>query len=147
MTADSHKRSFAPVVLGIGLTCAFLLLIGYAASKRRAMEPVALPQLKIVAPAAGDVVDSPLVVRFTSPHALALQPSGWGYEGFHLHAWINGVQHMPAAADIRQVDGETYDWVLASVRNGGATISLGWADQAHRDRRQSSSDTISISIH
>jgi hypothetical protein len=147
MSPDPGRRTFAPVLLGIALTCAFLLLIGYAARKRRAMESQPLPRLTIIAPARGDVVDSPLVVRFTSPRPLVLQPSGWGYQKFHLHVWINGVQHMPAGADIRQVDGETYDWMLASVRNGRATVYLGWADQAHRERRQSSSDTISFSIH
>jgi len=146
MSVHPGRRSFAPVLLGIGLTCAFLLLIGYAASKRRALESAQLPRLTITAPAEGDVVDSPLVVHFTSARPIGLQPSGWGYEDFHLHAWINGVQYMPAAADIRQVDSDTYDWTLASIGNGGAQIYLGWSDQAHRERRQSSSDTISFEI-
>lgn len=136
------RRSFAPVLFGITLTAGLLLLIGYVASKRRTADAAGAPQLTITRPFKSDVVDSPLIVRFTSARHITLQPGGWGYERLHVHAQVNGVQHMPAAADIRPLNRVTFDWTLPAVRKGSVQLSLGWADRNHRELSHGGSDTI-----
>jgi hypothetical protein len=146
MTDNPQRRSIAPVVTGIFFTVALLAFIGYAASKRRAAEADTVPQITVLTPSSGAVVDSPLVVRFVTSHPISLQSGGWGYGRFHLHAWIDGVAHMPAAADIQPAGDSLYEWTFTSYTPTGGQLSLGWADQAHREWPSGSSAPIQIRI-
>lgn len=144
MSQPEHHKAI-PVVIGITLTALVLGFVAYVANARRHAEAVAVPQLSILSPGEGAAVDSPLVVRFTSNQPLVLNPTGWGYRTLHLHAWVNGVQLMPAAADVVQSDSATYEWTLALGR-GPQALSLAWADQAHRPLTAGGSDTIRVEL-
>ena len=124
----------------MALTGVLLACLAYAARLRNAAELEMAPQLSITAPAEGAVVDSPLVVRFTAAHPLDLMETGWGHDGFHLHASINGVEYMPAAADI-VAQGPQYAWTIHAPR-GPASLYLGWADHMHRALQKGMTDTI-----
>ena len=139
------RRSIAPLLLGFGLTSALLLVIGYAASQRRAatLEP---PPITIATPSPGAVIGTPLIVRFETARPIALRSSGWGFQRFHLHAWINGIEYMPAAADIRPIDQHTYEWTFAGIQPGSAELQLAWSDQAHRKWPSGSSAVVSFRI-
>ena len=138
-------RRVMPVVIGIALTCVFLALLAYLGQRRSSQQPVIL-QLTILSPRAGETVDSPLIVRFAASHAVSLMPTGWGFERLHLHAWIDGVAYMPAAADIRAADGALHTWTIASARRGARQIQLGWADAAHRELSVGRSDSVKVLI-
>jgi hypothetical protein len=146
MNEPAPRRSVAPVVFGIVLTCMFLAAIGYAASKRRAAEADTVPQLALIAPSDGDVVDAILIVRFTASQPITLRSSGWGYGRFHLHGWINGTAYMPGAADVREAGPNRYEWRLNTTFRGAGQLYLGWADQAHRQWPGGSTAPISIRI-
>lgn len=145
MNNPQSRRSLAPVVVGIAFTAAFLAFLGYIANQRRNAEERAPPRLVIELPRSGAVVDSPLVVRFSSRKPIERQQSGWGSGQFHLHARIGGVQHMPAIDEIRPVDGG-YEWSLPGVRRGTSQLTLGWADRSHRELPDRSADTVTITI-
>lgn len=137
MTESSRK--FTAVLIGVGFTALSLAGLGYLAAMRKDLEATRAPQLQI----RGAMPDSPLVLQFQSDGPLALQPTGWGHGDLHIHAWVDHVQHMPAAADITRAD-SGYLWVLPAVARGSHRVQLGWADQAHRPLSRGASDTVSI---
>jgi hypothetical protein len=142
--SESERRKILPVIIGMALTVVLLACLAYAARLRNAAELEMAPQLSINAPAQGTATDSPLVIRFTAAHPLDLMETGWGHDGFHLHASINGVEYMPAAADI-VAQGSQYAWTIHSPR-GPVSFYLGWADHMHRALQKGMTDTIRATI-
>lgn len=147
MTEDrTYGRRLLPLVIGMVLTGIFLAVLAYLANARNEVESRAIPQLSITAPGSGAVIDSPLVIRFTSPEEIQLQPTGWGYRRLHLHAWVNGVEIMPAAADIVRTGPGSYSWTLAGTAPGEVRLLIGWADMSHRPITPGASDTVAVEI-
>lgn len=143
---QSYRRKLLPIAVGMALTGLLLATLAYLAKTRNEVESRAIPHLSITAPLSGVVTDSPLVIRFISTEPIHLQPTGWGYRRLHLHAWVNGVEIMPAAADIAKSGPGAYSWTLAGLAPGALRISLGWADMSHRPITPGASDTVSVAI-
>jgi hypothetical protein len=133
-----------PVIIGIVLTIILLAGLAYISNMRRNI-PTTAPQLTIIAPAANAVVDSPLVIRFTSERTISMGHNGWAAGNYHLHADINGVEHMPAARDLEGA-GEHYAWTIAAVPSGPVRIRLGWADMQHRAVVSGATDTVRAAV-
>lgn len=142
---QSAAQSIRPVIIGIGITIVLLAGLAYLASARRDAGSD-VPALMIVSPQPGAQTDSPLTVRFKTAAPLSLQPTGWGTGELHLHARVNGVELMPAAADIEQT-GEEFAWTMATVAKGRVEVRLGWADARHRELAAGASDTVSVSLN
>jgi hypothetical protein len=142
---EAPRLRIAPVLIGIGITIIFLVVLGYLAKHRAASEAQRAPHLSIVAPLDHAVVDSPLMIRFVSEQPIVLDSTGWGYGDLHLHAWVAGIQQMPAASDITRYD-STYTWRLPSIGRGDQWVHLGWADQQHRALSQGASDSILVTV-
>jgi hypothetical protein len=132
-------RSILPVVVGIVLTIVLLAGLGYLAQLRRNATPNT-PALTVIRPTS-EPLDSPFVVEFNSSEPLELTPNGWVADAWHLHARVNGVEYMPAAAEITS-SGNTYRWTLPAVPRGPVSFKLGWADQRHREVSTGSSDVV-----
>jgi hypothetical protein len=143
--SEEERPKIMPVVIGIALTCVLLACLAYAAKLRNAAESQMAPQLTITGPSQGAVTDSPLVIRFTAGHPLDLMPTGWGHDNFHLHASINGVEYMPAAADIIAQD-QQYAWTIPTAPRGEINLYLGWADHMHRALQKGMTDTIRATL-
>ena len=139
---QSAAQSIRPVIIGIGITIVLLAGLAYLASARRDVGSD-VPALVIVSPQPGAQTDSPLTVRFRTAAPLSLHPTGWGTGDLHLHARVNGVELMPAAADIEQAE-EEFAWTMATVPKGRVEVRLGWADALHRELAAGASDTVSI---
>ena len=144
MTEQSTAARLLPVFIGVGLTVLLLIALGYLAERRRNAEPLAQP-IRVLAPATGQVVDSPLVLRFTTSESLAQHPTGWGTERLHLHARVGGIEHMPAAADIEKRD-SVFAWTLSGVPRGTHTITMGWADLHHRELSAGRTPELTVTI-
>ena len=142
---DSVVKRILPVIIGMGLTIVLLAGLAYISHQRAQIEHLAAPALTIIDPQPDAQVDSPLVVHFTSAEPIELQPSGWGFANFHLHARVNGVEYMPAAAEIKQT-ADGYAWLLPYVARGPVEIRLGWADQVHRELSTGASDTVRATL-
>ena len=139
-------KRFLPVFIGVFLTAALLALLGYLANRRNA-EISAVPKLIIESPKMSEVLDSPLVVRFSASPALQLRSTGWGIGGLHLHAWLNDQQIMPAADEIKEVGDRTYEWQMRSITRARAIhLHLGWADMAHKPVPEGNSDEIQFDL-
>lgn len=143
---QSYGRKLLPIVVGMVLTGLLLATLAYLANARNEVESRAIPQLSITAPLSGAVIDSPLVIRFTSTEPIHLQPTGWGHRRLHLHAWVNGVEIMPAAADITVPEPGSYSWTLGATAPGVVRMYVGWADMSHRPITPGSSDTVNVQI-
>jgi hypothetical protein len=144
--SETQRPNFMPVIIGMALTCVLLAALGYVANRRGKVRHEPPPSLSVITPTTGMAVDSPVLVRFTTGQQLDLRASGWGHDTYHLHAVVNGVEIMPAAADIVPADSAIYAWTLSGVSRGSTTIYLAWADHAHRPLRQGASDTIQVTI-
>ena len=139
---DAPNR-LLPVLIGMALTVVLLAALGYLANLRRnaVSSP---PTLTVIAPAMAPA-DSPLIIRFTSTAPLELTSNGWVSSQWHLHARVNDVEYMPAAAEIT-TDGAGYRWTLPAVRRGPVTFHLGWADQAHREIASSRTPLVQTTL-
>ena len=140
------RRSIAPVIIGLTITGLLLVFLAYA-TKRRTAELKDVPQLTLLFPAANDVLNNPVIVRFTSSQPIKLAATGWGYKRLHLHAWIDNTQYMPAATDIREISTGTYEWTLNGVQPGNDKILyLAWADASHHPIPEGASPRLTISV-
>jgi hypothetical protein len=133
-----------PVIIGIVLTIILLSGLAYISNMRRSA-PTSAPQLTLDAPIEGAVIDSPLVLRFTSARPITLGHSGWASANYHLHATVNGVEYMPAARDI-EARNDQYLWTLPAIPRGPLRIRLGWGDQAHRAVMSGATDTVRATL-
>lgn len=134
MTEGQDSR-LIPLIGGLGI---LMVAAGIVVGTVQALRPApatalpdgGAPALAIVAPAAGDTVDSPVTLRFTAGDRLALGPMGWASDQLHLHAYVNGTEVMPAAADIEEEADGVFRWTLP-VPPGSAQIQLRWAGMSH----------------
>ena len=142
---SSPQRTILPVIIGLSITAVLLVFLAYAA-KRRTNELNSIPQLTLVYPGEAAVLDTSVVVRFTSTKPLTLAATGWGYQQLHLHAWLGDAQLMPAAADIQAVDASTYEWRISAPPGPERVFYLAWADAHHHAIPQGASQRVTVSI-
>ncbi len=148
--SESSGSSLRDRVLGIVggamLVAALAVLVaGAPGDDGQAIAGVPAP-LVLVSPVDGDAVSGPVELVFTASGAdLAPNPTGWGAEGFHVHAELDGVERMPAMADIRRTD-DRYAWMLADPPAGEITVRLLWSDSRHRPVPDGASEAVTVTI-
>lgn len=90
------------------------------------------PTFEVLESSAAASPTEPLQIRFRVDAPLRQQPGGWGSDGYHLHASLDGQEIMPGPADIQRVDGSTYRWTLPRIPPESRSITLFWSDAQHR---------------
>jgi hypothetical protein len=142
-TSDSLTGRIAGLV-AVGL---FVLLLGFWVASREAAVPPPGPEpLVLLEPAEGDVVASPIVLRFRTAAPLDIGRTGWGAGPYHVHAEVDGREIMPAAADIEPLEDGAYAWTLHRVEPGERAVRLTWSDPAHRVLEQGASRVVRIVV-
>src|SRR5690606_29685375 len=102
--------------------------------------------LVLLSPANGAAVTGPMELVFSvSGPVLEPEASGWSAAGFHVHAEIDGVERMPATADIRR-SGDRYTWTLAEPLTGEVTVRMVWSDARHRPVAEGASEAVTVTI-
>jgi len=140
-------RSMVIAFVVLGLT---LLFLGFWAAgldrdpERFAAKPA--PPITILEPADGDTVGTDITLVFETPAPLRLTPSGWLAGRLHVHANVNGVELMPAAADMEEVGKNRFAWRLLPQRPGPATIRMEWATPDHRAVEAGGSPEIRVFV-
>lgn len=121
-------------VLGGGMVLAALVLLvaGGESDTGARPETFATPRLEMVQPREGDVIEGPLPVVFRVDGEMEIGPGGWGVGTHHLHLELDGVELMPAAADIERLGEGEYRWVLRTPAPGPHTLRLLWSGMDHR---------------
>jgi hypothetical protein len=135
-----------PAIIGLALAGIGILVLGlWLGTRERAP---AIPQLTLVTPAAGEALDRPLELVFdVSPSRLRIGPGGWGVGTLHIHAWIDELEIMPAAADIEYIGSPArYRWVIQGIEPGERTARVGWSDSRHRAVADGTSETVRFTV-
>ena len=102
--------------------------------------------LHILDPVDGDTLANPVMLTFSTPAPLRLEPSmGWSANDMHLHAMADSVEIMPGAADIAPHGDSTFRWRLPALPAGTRRIYLTWAGRHHGNLR-GQADTIRVHI-
>lgn len=134
------------IVGGAMLVAALAFLVAGGAGDDGEVAASGPSPLVLISPGDGAVLEGPVELVFTASGAdLEPNPTGWGAEGFHVHADIDGVERMPAMADIRRT-GDRYTWTLADPPTGEVTVRLVWSDARHRPVAEGASDAVTVVI-
>lgn len=133
-----------PAIAGFLAAGAAVLLIGFLVGDRATTSRTGVPPLRILAPAAGDVVRNPVTLRFSTPAELRLSPAGWNAGDLHLHLMIDGRELMPAASDITPAD-TGFAWRLPPLPPGSHRLYLSWAGR-HHGNLGGNTDTIDVRV-
>lgn len=140
MTAESGRTPLLPTLIGFGLAGALILLLGFWTAIRRASPE---PTLILISPRQDTTVPGTLKVLFESNLTLRLQSTGWGSGRYHVHALLDSTELMPAAADIRSLGSNRYEWVLPAPRRP-QRLQLIWALPNHARLGTGNSASIRI---
>lgn len=135
MSSSVHRTSrLVPLVGAVGI---LMVAAGVVIGTVQTLRPVAgaapgsdAPPVVLLSPTTGDTVASPIRLRFTAGDRLGLGPMGWASDDLHLHAYVDGREIMPAAADIAAADDGTFSWTLP-LEPGVRRIQLQWAGMDH----------------
>lgn len=139
----SEARSVA--IVGFLAAGALILGLGFCLGGREPSAGTIAP-LRIQAPATGDTVANPVVITFATPAALQLDATmGWSADEMHLHAMVDSVEVMPAAADITPLADTLFAWRLPVLPRGQSRIHLTWAGR-HHGNLAGVSDTIHVHV-
>ncbi|MBW3656759.1 MAG: hypothetical protein KY444_11705 [Gemmatimonadetes bacterium] len=107
---------------------------------------VAVPQIRIVSPAAGAALPQPASVEFDAGAPLVLGPTGWTAAGRHLHLFVGGTELMASANEIAAVQGTRYRWSLPRLPPGSTTLRMTWSGENHDSITEGSSQTIPVTL-
>lgn len=140
MTAEPHVTPLMPAVVGFVLAGALVLLLGFWVASR---PPRVHPQLALLAPRQDTVLHGPIRVQFQTSLPLRLQATGWGSGSYHVHALLDSTELMPAAADLRAIGPNQYEWVLPALEKP-QRLQLVWALPNHARLPMGSSSTVRI---
>jgi hypothetical protein len=87
--------------------------------------------VSLLSPGSDTTTNGSIRLHFQTTRPLVLQPTGWGAGRFHLHALVNGMERMPAAADIVALPDGGYQWLLSDLPDS-ARVQLVWALPSHQ---------------
>jgi hypothetical protein len=149
----SGERLMADRVFGI--VGGAMVLLGLVVLARSFMEggsdtgsgpASAVPQIRIVSPAAGAALTQPATVEFDAGAPLVLGPTGWTAAGRHLHLFAGGTELMASATEITAVRGTRYRWALPRLPPGFTTLRMTWSGENHQSITQGASQTIPVTL-
>ena len=130
ISPTGNRPSLLPAIIGISLAGALILVLGFWVSRRQPADD-RQPEVHLLSPGSDTTTNGSVRLQFQTTRPLALQPTGWGAGRFHLHALVNGVERMPAAADIQSLPGGDYQWLLSDLPDS-AQVQLVWALPSHQ---------------
>ena len=149
MTETQNRSRLVTIVGALGIimvAAGLVVLIVQALTPEREVTAAAdVPRITLLAPQSGDTIRSPIPVHFSAGDRLALGAMGWTSDDFHLHAYVDGAEVMPAAADIEAQPDGTFIWHLAATP-GVRTLELSWAGMHHGALQEGASDQIRIVV-
>ena len=143
-------RNFSDRLLG-AIAAAMLLLAVVAGigslvgGEPEAQTPASFP-LELQSPANGASVGNPVELVFTTAAPLTQTRMGWGTQGLHLHAAVNGQDVMPAGPEITQIGSGRYRWRLRLSGAGEYTLRLFWSGPDHAPIAEGASAPVAVRV-
>jgi len=104
------------------------------------------PAIDIGGPSPGDLIESPLEIRFRTGAPIGALRGGWGVGEFHLHAELGGMEIMPGPSDLRRLPDGSYLWTIGRLAAGEHTFRLFWSDAAHRPLDASATPAVTVRV-
>lgn len=149
MSEKDRGSLLVSMVGGIG---AVMVLAGVVVAAVHALRPepssaaaADIPAIELLAPQPGDTVAAPIAVHFRAGDRLALGRMGWTSDDLHLHAYVDGAEIMPAAADIEARRDGTFLWRIPAAP-GAHTLELSWAGMQHGSLREGASGEVRLVV-
>lgn len=136
-------------VLGGGMILAALVLLvlgGVGDGDGRPAGTEDPPPLDLISPADGATVEGPLEVVFRTSGQMEPLPGGWGVGDHHVHLELDGVELMPADADIERLDGGQYRWSLPGTGPGPHALRLLWSGPDHRPMPETATPLVRVQV-
>jgi hypothetical protein len=133
----------------IGTVILAALLLGFAwwanqAGLRGAAAARTAPDIVLLAPHDGAVVQGAVDLLFGTDADLRRGPGGWEARGFHIHAEVDGVELMPGPNDVTRLDDNRYSWHIRPLAPGAHAVRLFWSDRDHREVAEGASRTVRV---
>jgi hypothetical protein len=122
------------VIAGFLIAGAIILAIGFLVPGPTGAPDDRVPPIRVLAPADGDTLQGPVTVRFRTTSELSLKQEGWTAGELHLHAMVDELEIMPAAADVAGSD-SVFEWRLPALEPGDRRLYLTWAGRHHGNLR------------
>ena len=148
----SEKERGSQLVTLVGAVGAVMVVTGIVVAAVQALRPEPssaaagdVPAIEVIAPQPHDTVDAPIAVHFRAGDRLALGRMGWASDDLHLHAYVDGAEIMPAAADIEARSDGTFVWRIPAAA-GERTLELSWAGMQHGSLREGASGEVRIVV-
>jgi hypothetical protein len=104
----------------------------------------AVPQLRILSPAAGAELEQPVVLEFDAGAELARLHGGWAAGDLHLHLYAGDTEVMPGPGDLQRLSGTRYQWRLPRLPPGERTLRVQWAGLDHRSMTEGASEPLPV---
>jgi len=145
--ADTRLSDRVLGVLGGAMVLMAVVLFFVGGPEDGVALQVDAPVLELVQPKHGITVQTEnLPVVFRVEGELRQSAGGWGLDSLHLHLSFDGVELMPAPADIEPLPGGLYRWTLAKPEPGLHTLRLLWSGPDHRAIRGAESRTVQVRV-
>ena len=147
----SNNNSASPLVRLVGALGILMVATGVVVAVVQALRPDArtedgeIPAITLLAPLQGDTVSAPIIAHFRAGDRLELGPMGWASDDLHLHAYVDSVEVMPAAADIEVNADGTYTWHIPA-ESGAHSLQLSWAGMHHGSITAGASEVVHIVV-
>jgi methionine-rich copper-binding protein CopC len=125
----------------------FTFTVAGAMSSGSAMNAMELPALRIVSPAAGATVSSPVILTIETPADLSkatMEAHSMEAAAHHLHIDLDVRVNMPTMKQLVKVGTNRYRYSLGTAAAGRHTIRAYWADRKHKP--MGSVQTVSITV-
>lgn len=141
-------RRILRIAVGYAIAGAVVLGLGFWVAGRDPISPGApeVWSLVIYNPESGAVVDHPLTLMIETRAPLELGAQGWVAGRLHPHVLVNGVELMPAAADIEALGDGRYRWRLPTVSRGTHQVQVVWSGPDHAQIPEGASAPITVEV-
>ena len=147
----STNSSASPLVKLVGALGILMVATGVVVAMVQALRPDAgtaageIPAITLLTPQPGDSLSAPIIAHFRAGDRLELGPMGWASDDLHLHAYVDSVEVMPAAADIEENADGTFTWHIPA-ESGAHTLQLSWAGMHHGSITDGASEVVHIVV-
>jgi len=159
--ADSRSRIFGFVSIAFVIVALVVLVLALRV-ERVDLASLDIPQLTLLEPREGTVVQGPIEFTFEVGGPFRPGPDGWGVGPLHIHMvqgrreymprfgplHIHMVQgrreYMPRFDDIRQVAAGRYVWTMPPFADGEHTFRLVWATDTHGAIPDGASEPVTV---
>jgi hypothetical protein len=139
-------RVFGAIGSGMLVLAAIFFLRALLQGGAEAGPARGVPELAILSPAPGAVLDQPAELEIDAGATLRPGRAGWATGDLHVHLFVGSTEVMPAATDLVPLAGTRYRWRLPRLPEGETTLRLTWSGPDHRSLEEGASAVVPVTL-